>query len=326
MRSPNLVKMVSGNFVGVVLLVEIIVVMMSGCRFEANGLSMDYYFRSCPILDPIMKNTVFGALQADPTLAAGLVRMHFHDCFVEGCDGSVLIDSTNDNTAEKDSPANLSLRGYEVIDAAKEQLERMCPGVVSCADILAMAARDAVIWAGGPMYEIPKGRKDGRRSRIEDTINLPAPTLNASGLITIFGKHGFTVEELVALSGAHTLGVASCVNFKKRLNDVDQNMDADFAKTLSKTCSSGDNAQQPFDATRNSFDNLYFNTLQRKAGLLTSDQTLFADSRTSGAVNGFALNQAMFFLSFQRAMLKMGALDVKDAPDGEVRKNCHKIN
>lgn len=127
-------------------------------------------------------------------------------------------------------------------------------------------------------------------------------------------------------AGAHTLGVASCVTFKDRLKNVDQNMDADFAKTLSKTCSSGDNAQQPFDATRNSFDNLYFNTLQRKAGVLTSDQTLSADSRTSGVVNGFALNQAMFFLSFQRAMLKMGALDVKDASNGEVRKNCHKIN
>lgn len=57
-----------------------------------------------------------------------------------------MIDSTRDNTAEKDSPANLSLRGYEVIDEIKEQLERECPGVVSCADVIAMAARDAVFW------------------------------------------------------------------------------------------------------------------------------------------------------------------------------------
>ena len=55
--------------------------------------------------------------------------------------------------------------------------------------------------AGGPYYDIPKGRKDGRISRIQDTINLPAPTLNYSELIRIFGQHGFGAQEMVALSG-----------------------------------------------------------------------------------------------------------------------------
>ena len=55
--------------------------------------------------------------------------------------------------------------------------------------------------AGGPVYDIPKGRKDGRRSKIEDTINLPAPSLNASQLINMFSQHGFTAQEMVALSG-----------------------------------------------------------------------------------------------------------------------------
>jgi peroxidase len=56
----------------------------------------------------------------------------------------VLIDSTKDNTAEKESPGNQSVRGFELIDDVKEQLEEQCPGVVSCADIVAMAAREAV--------------------------------------------------------------------------------------------------------------------------------------------------------------------------------------
>ncbi|CAN6558077.1 hypothetical protein C1H46_035618 [Malus baccata] len=301
--------------------------MMSGFVFRAKGLSMGYYIMSCPMAELIVRNTVTRALQADPTLAAGLVRMHFHDCFIEGCDASILLDSTKDNTAEKDSPANLSLRGYEVIDAAKAELEKNCPGVVSCADIVAMASTYAVFAAGGPVYDIPKGRKDGRRSKIEDTRNLPPPTLNASELITMFRQHGFSAQEMVALSGAHTLGVARCSSFKNRLSDtVDPDLDSGFAKQLTKTCSAGDNAEQPFDATRNNFDNVYFNGLQRKAGVLSSDQTLFASAKTRNIVNGYAFNQAMFFLDFQQAMVKMSTLDVKEGSKGEIRTNCRKMN
>jgi hypothetical protein len=63
---------------------------------------------------------------------------------LQGCDASVLLDSTAGNQAEKDAPPNTSLRGFEVIDSAKTRLEQACFGVVSCADVLAFAARDAL--------------------------------------------------------------------------------------------------------------------------------------------------------------------------------------
>ncbi|KAJ6402718.1 hypothetical protein OIU84_014761 [Salix udensis] len=317
--------MVSANFLGVFLLMELLA---GGFRFGADGLSMNYYIFNCPFVEPIVRSTVASALQSDPTLAAALVRMHFHDCWIQGCDGSILLDTTKDNTAEKDSPGNLSVRGFKLIDDVKGKLESMCPGVVSCADIIAMAAREAVSWSGGPVYDIPKGKKrmeGGLKSRT--LSNLPFPTFNASQLIGVFGQRGFSAQDMVALSGAHTLGVSRCSSFKSRLSDpVDPTMDSDFSKTLARTCRGGDNAEQPFDMTRNNFDSFYFQALQRKAGVLFSDQTLYNHPKTRAIVNNYAMNQAMFFLDFQQAMVKMSLLDVKEGSKGEVRADCRKVN
>jgi peroxidase len=64
---------------------------------------------------------------------------------VQGCDGSILLDDTSSFTGEKTAgPNNNSVRGFEVVDKIKSQVEKACPHVVSCADIVAIAARDSV--------------------------------------------------------------------------------------------------------------------------------------------------------------------------------------
>lgn len=307
--------------------------------YVGESLSLDYYAFTCPFAEAIIRETVNRAMQRDITITAALLRMHFHDCFVEGCDGSVLIDSTSDNTAEKDSPANLSLHGYEVIDEAKARIENSCPGVVSCADIIAIAARDAVVLSGGPMYDVPKGRKDGSRSRIEDTRNLPFATFNSSQLIKTFTQHGLSAQEMVVLSGGHTLGVSRCSSFKNRLSnfdsthDVDPSINSQFLATLKRTCIKSsrsndvdDNAIVAFDTTKTVFDNAYFTMLQSGAGLLTSDQTLMSSPRTRALVNTYAMNQASFFFDFSQAMVRMGLVDVKEDDEGDIRLNCRRLN
>lgn len=65
---------------------------------------------------------------------------------LQGCDASILLDDTENFVGEKTAGPNLnSLRGFEVIDAIKSELESVCPQTISCADILATVARDSVV-------------------------------------------------------------------------------------------------------------------------------------------------------------------------------------
>jgi len=142
---------------------------------------------------------------------------------LQGCDGSVLIDTVGNLTAEKDAIANNpSLRFFNVVDSAKASLEAQCPGVVSCADVLAFAARDSVVLTGGLAYQVPAGRRDGRISLANDTSDLPPPFFNATQLVDNFAKKNLTLEDMVVLSGAHTLGVSHCSSFAGLINPGDR--------------------------------------------------------------------------------------------------------
>ncbi|KAL2514639.1 Peroxidase 1 [Forsythia ovata] len=124
------------------LLVCVHLLVLDGAN--AQALKQGFYKGKCPSFEEIVKNTTASFISRAPTLAPALLRMHFHDCFVRGCDGSVLINSTSSNQAEKDSIPNQTLRGFQVIDAVKSAVEKKCPSLVSCADIVALVARDAV--------------------------------------------------------------------------------------------------------------------------------------------------------------------------------------
>ncbi|KAG5629256.1 hypothetical protein H5410_000973 [Solanum commersonii] len=126
--------------------------------------------------------------------------MATRDAVVLGCDASILLDG---HTSEKKAVPYSSVRGYELIDAIKEALEAECQGLVSCADIISMATRDAVVLAGGKWYDVETGRRDGDVS-LTSNVNLPAATISVSDSIKLFASKNLTQYDMVYLLGNFT--------------------------------------------------------------------------------------------------------------------------
>ncbi|PIN14513.1 Peroxidase [Handroanthus impetiginosus] len=302
-------------------------------------LTTTYYSRTCPRFTQIVQDTTTNKQIASPTTAAAALRLFFHDCFVGGCDASVLITSTRFKKAERDADINLSLPGdaFDVVVRAKTALELTCPGVVSCADILAVATRNLVVMMGGPYYTVKLGRKDSLTS-LATTVegNLPRPTMSMNQIIQIFESKGFSIEEMVALSGAHTIGFSHCKEFSSILYNYSRTSESDpsyypeFAKTLRNACA--DYQKNPTLSvfndviTPNKFDNKYYDNVKKGLGLLSSDHVLSSDLRSRVYVEKYAKDQNAFFEAFARAMEKLSGYGVKTGRYGEVRRRCDEFN
>lgn len=293
-------------------------------------LSPAFYDSSCPNALSAIRTAIRSAIASDRRMAASLIRLHFHDCFVQGCDASILLDETSSIQSEKTALGNLnSARGYNVIDKAKTEVEKICPGVVSCADIIAVAARDASAYVGGPSYAVKLGRRDSTTaSRTLANAELPAFFESLESLISRFQKKGLTARDMVALSGSHTLGQAQCFTFRERIYNH-SNIDAGFASTRRRRCPrvGSDATLAPLDlVTPNSFDNNYFKNLMQNKGLLQSDQVLFNGGSTDSIVSEYSRNPARFKSDFGSAMIKMGDIGLLTGSAGQIRRICSAVN
>ncbi|XP_074586212.1 peroxidase 31-like [Curcuma longa] len=305
----------------------------------AAKLSAAYYQKTCPNAEQIISEVVTSKQISNPTTAAGTLRLFFHDCFVGGCDASMLISSNVFNRAERDADDNISLPGdaFDTVIRAKTALELQCPGVVSCADVLALATRDLVLMLGGPFYAVHLGRKDALGSSAATVPgNLPRPNMTIDELIDVFAKKQMTVQDLVALSGAHTVGFSHCREFASRIFSYkgsgghDPTMSTQYAEALQKACANyqKDPTLAAFNdvMTPGKFDNMYYQNVLRGLGLLTSDSALASDKRTRPLVERYAANQTAFFEDFTHAMEKLSIVGVKIGRKGEVRRRCDEFN
>lgn len=200
-----------------------------------------------------------------------------------------------------------------------------------------MATRNLVTMMGGPFYNVKLGRRDGlvsRASRVEG--NLPRPTMSMNQLISIFTSRGFSIQEMVALTGAHTIGFSHCKEFSteiynySRTSPIDPSFNRRYAEGLRSACA--DYHKNPTLSVFNdvmtprNFDNAYYQNLPRGLGVLKSDRALVMDPRTRPYVELYARNQKVFFEAFSRAMEKLSLYGVKTGRRGEIRRRCDSFN
>ncbi|KAL3533950.1 hypothetical protein ACH5RR_007471 [Cinchona calisaya] len=302
-------------------------------------LNATFYSTTCPNVSSIVQTVIQQALQSDPRIGASLIRLHFHDCFVDGCDGSILLDNNGTLRSEKDAAPNTnSARGFDVVDNIKTAVENSCPGVVSCADILALAAESAVSLAGGPSWNVLLGRRDSRTAnQAGANTSIPSPFESLSNITAKFSAVGLNITDLVALSGAHTFGRAQCRFITNRLynfsgtGNPDPTLNTTYLATLRQNCPQNGNGSTLNNldfTTPNTFDNNYFSNLQNNEGLLQSDQELFSTSgaATISIVNTFSSSQTTFFQNFVQSMINMGNISPLTGTNGEIRLDCKKVN
>ncbi|XP_057977597.1 cationic peroxidase 2-like [Malania oleifera] len=311
-----------------------------GAQVDGNSttaLTVGFYDRSCPEVESIVRATMEAHFASNSRVAPGILRMFFHDCFVRGCDGSVLLDGPS---SEKTAPPNRNLRGFEAIEEAKAQLESACPGVVSCADILALAARDAVILTNGPRWSVPTGRRDGLISLASETANLPSFLDSVETQKQKFSDKGLNLQDMVTLVGGHTIGTTACQFLSHRLYNFNKTSKADpsinpsFLPRLKALCPPNGDAVRRVELDTDSsavFDTSYFSNLKNSRGVLASDQLLWNDNSTKPIVRqllgvGGPSPAINFNMEFGNAMVKMGAIQVKTGAGGEIRKICSAPN
>ncbi|KAG6416958.1 hypothetical protein SASPL_124399 [Salvia splendens] len=327
-------KFVTSSIVATLLLLEIFA-LVARAQLQTN-----FYAKTCPNAEKIVQDYVHKHIPNAPSLAAALIRMHFHDCFVRGCDASVLLNVTSStgNQTERVAIPNRTLRGFGFIDGVKSLLEAECPGVVSCADVIALVARDSIVATGGPFWNVPTGRRDGVISNASEALaQIPAPTSNFTTLQNDFFAKGLDLKDLVLLSGAHTIGISHCTSFDNRLYNFtgvlgtqDPDLDSEYAANLKANKCKFLNSTVKVEMDPGSFrtfDLSYYRLVLKRRGLFQSDAALLTDSRTKSfitqIVDGSLKN---FYEEFAASMEKMGRVGVKTGSVGEIRRHCAVVN
>ncbi|KAL5717058.1 peroxidase [Ranunculus cassubicifolius] len=321
---------VSFSFLLVLILVAVKI------NLGESSLELDYYRESCPRAQTIIKEQVTQLYHKHGNTAVSWLRNLFHDCMVKSCDASLLLETTGKGgISEKTSNRNVGLRNFKYVDTIKEALESECPNTVSCADIIALSARDGVALLGGPFIDgIKTGRRDSKESYISVIDDfIPNHNDSMSLVLSRFETTGIDAEGTVALLGAHSVGRVHCINIVNRIYpDIDPTLDPEYAAYLRGRCPNPQPDQKEIEYARNDretpmvIDNMYYKNLLSNKGLLLIDQQLTSDPTTNAFVVKMASDNGYFWDQFSRALLLLSENNPLTGDEGEIRKDCRYVN
>ncbi|XP_038688668.1 peroxidase 21 [Tripterygium wilfordii] len=299
-----------------------------------SELQLNYYAQSCPKAEEIIKQEVISLYNKHGNTAVSWLRNLFHDCIVKSCDASLLLETVNGVVSEQASERSLGMRNFKYVSTIKKAVETACPMTVSCADIVALSARDGIVMLGGPRIEMKTGRKDSRESyaaAVQDLI--PNHNASTSSVLSSFQSIGLDVEGSVAILGAHSVGRVHCVNLVHRLYPtVDPTLDPTYAEYLKKRCPTPDPDPKAILYSRNDretpmiIDNFYYKNILKHKGLLIVDQQLVSDPTTLPYVQKMAADNGYFYDQFAKAVLVLSENNPLTDDQGEIRKDCRYLN
>ncbi|KAG6422009.1 hypothetical protein SASPL_118570 [Salvia splendens] len=279
---------------GIPITAEKISTLLKAARKSEGKVRVGFYNNSCPNAETIVRSVVHQSAISDQNNLPSLLRLHFHDCFVHGCDASILIDRGSE-VDEKRAFGHQGVRGFDVVETAKAQLEAACPGIVSCSDILAMAARDAVFLSQGPWYDVETGRRDGLVSNVTLAAHMPD-----------------RLYEFPANGGS------------------DPSISPGFLGELKSTCPRNGDVNVRLAMDRGSekvFDKQILGNIRSGTAVLQSDAALYQDEATKRAVDSyFGLPGPSFEADFTASMIKLGRIGVWTGSKGQIRRVCSSFN
>lgn len=299
-------------------------------------IQLGYYKESCPRAEEIVKDEVSKLYHKHKNTAVSWIRNLFHDCMVKSCDASLLLEANNNEglESEKSSERNFGMRNFKYINKIKEALEAECPKTVSCADIVALSAREGVALLGGPLIDMKTGRMDSKISYAAEVDNfIPNHNDSISLVLSRFQSIGVDTEGTVALLGAHSIGRIHCKNIVNRLYPtVDQTLNPKYAEYLKGRCPSPEPDPKAVEYARNDritpmvLDNMYYKNILDHKGLLLVDEQLATDPTTSPFVEKMAADNGYFLDQFSRALLILSENNPVSGDEGEIRGDCRYVN